>query len=195
MLEKLERRRGQALEHAILFAAWAELETNGYAGLTLDAVATRALTSRPVISRRWPDRAQLALAAIRHVLNANPISVPDMGAVRAEMISLLQQSRDRGEATGVLAMSQIGDYLREANISPDDFKQSILAGEANLIDTIIRRAVVRGEIDEHKLTPRIIQLVPDLLRHELIMTRKPVSDATISEVIDTIFLPLVRRTD
>jgi|SRR5690554_1341236 len=194
MGEKPERRRGEALENAILEAAWEELAASGYANLTMEAVAARAQTSRPVINRRWPDRANLALAAIRHILNSNPVLVPDLGSIRAELISVLRQSRDRGTSTGVLAMTQIGDYLREADISPDDFKHSILAGEADMLDTIIQRAIARGEIDEQKLTPRIVQLVPDLLRHELLMTRKPVTDSAIAEVIDTIFLPLVRRT-
>jgi hypothetical protein len=30
------------------------------------------------------------------------------------------------------------------------------------------------------------------LRHELLMTLKPVSDKTIAEIVDTVFLPLVR---
>jgi hypothetical protein len=32
----------------------------------------------------------------------------------------------------------------------------------------------------------------DLFRHELLMTLKPLSDKTIEEIVDTIFLPLVR---
>ena len=31
------RRRGEALEHALLDAAWAELQAVGYAGLTMEA--------------------------------------------------------------------------------------------------------------------------------------------------------------
>jgi hypothetical protein len=32
----------------------------------------------------------------------------------------------------------------------------------------------------------------DLVRHELIMTQAPVPDATLVEIVDRIFLPLVR---
>ena len=35
------RRRGEALEHALLDAAWAELQAAGYTGLTMEAVADR----------------------------------------------------------------------------------------------------------------------------------------------------------
>ena len=57
------RRRGATLEEAILDAAWAELIDHGYAEMTLEAVAKRAGTSRPVLYRRWPSRTKLATAA------------------------------------------------------------------------------------------------------------------------------------
>jgi AcrR family transcriptional regulator len=46
------RRRGQALESALLEAAWTELHNVGYAKLTMERVADRAQTSRAVIYRR-----------------------------------------------------------------------------------------------------------------------------------------------
>lgn len=190
--EKAGRRRGDALESAILEAAWEELVAGGFAALTMEAVAARAQTSRPVIGRRWPDRAQLALAAIQHLIATHPLTVADLGSIRAEMLSLLRQSRDRGLSTGLVAMLQMGDYLRGTGMSPDALKVSMLQGESGLLDTIIARGIARGEVDASKLTPRIVTLVPDLLRHELLMRRGSVSDAEIAEVIDTIFLPLVR---
>jgi AcrR family transcriptional regulator len=45
----VERRRGKALEDAVLDAAWSELADGGYASFTMEAVAARAHTSRPVL--------------------------------------------------------------------------------------------------------------------------------------------------
>jgi AcrR family transcriptional regulator len=55
-----------ALDAALLEAAWDELGEVGYPGFTLDGVAARAGTSRPVLARRWPNRAELVIAAMRH---------------------------------------------------------------------------------------------------------------------------------
>lgn len=192
MDKKAERRRGETLENAILNAAWEELAANGYNNLTMEAVATRAQTSRPVLNRRWSDRAELAVAAIRHMLAQHPLSAPDLGSLREEMITLMRQSLDRGMSTGLLAMLQIGDYFHETGTSPRDFRQNIVPGELETLNTIIQRGIARGEIDAKKLTPRIITLVPDLLRHEMLMTRGHIPDRVISEVVDDIFLPLVR---
>jgi AcrR family transcriptional regulator len=61
----MTRRRGEALEDALLDAAWDELVEVGYGRFTIDGVAARAGTSRPVIYRRWPVRSDLAIAAVR----------------------------------------------------------------------------------------------------------------------------------
>jgi hypothetical protein len=57
--------------------------------------------------------------------------------------------------------------------------------------TIIERAVERGEADPGRLTPHIVSLPADLVRHYLIMNLAPVPDETLVEVVDRIFLPLV----
>ena len=62
----LTRRRGPELENALLEAAYAELVEGGLAAFTLDGVASRAHTSRPVLYRRWATREELVIAAIRH---------------------------------------------------------------------------------------------------------------------------------
>ena len=59
MDEKASRRRGQALEDAILDAAWDVLETGGWSGFTFGAVAERAHSSKPVLYRRWRTREEL----------------------------------------------------------------------------------------------------------------------------------------
>jgi hypothetical protein len=60
------RRRGPALEEALLDAAWTELTERGYDDMTIDAVAVRAGTSRAVLYRRWPNKQELVLATLAH---------------------------------------------------------------------------------------------------------------------------------
>ena len=84
------RRRGDALERALLDAAWEELTEAGYANMTMDGVAARARTSKPVLYRRWPTRAQLVIAAVRaHLPEVTPAGIRDTGSLRGDLAAAL----------------------------------------------------------------------------------------------------------
>ncbi|MFZ2625286.1 MAG: helix-turn-helix domain-containing protein, partial [Propionibacterium sp.] len=65
------RRRGPALEAALLDAAWQVLLEVGYDELTFEAVAAVAGTSRAVLYRRWPAKPELVRAAAVRALGAD----------------------------------------------------------------------------------------------------------------------------
>jgi AcrR family transcriptional regulator len=196
-VKKAMRRRGNALEEAILEAAWAELLDRGYAGFTMEAVAKRAGTSRPVLSRRWQTRADLAVAAIGSYIQKNLISVPDLGNVRDELAMFLHRISGRGMIVVAKVLFSMRDYFAETNSSLAGLRSELRKGlgDNRTIDEILRRGVRRGEIDPSKLTKRIVSLPLDLVRHEGLMTQKPIPRAVIGEILDSIFLPLVAATD
>jgi len=187
------RRRGRTLEAALLQAAWDELTEVGYAGFTIDGVAVRAGTSRAVLYRRWPNRPELIVAALRQHGRLDPFDVPDTGSLREDLLALLRHmSASVGEVTGVISFL-IAYSFSEAGVSPSVLRERALAETANSgMRQIIDRAVARGEIDPARLSPRIRSLPVDLVRHDVIMTQQPVPDATLVEIVDRIFLPLVR---
>ncbi|MFN3472972.1 MAG: TetR/AcrR family transcriptional regulator [Blastomonas sp.] len=188
----VRRRRGAALEQAILDVTWQVLREADYSALTLEAVALRAGTSRPVIARRWSTRAELVLAAIRHRLLTHPLNVPDLGNVREELIEFLKQSVERGWPFAMMFTCQMGDYFTETRTNLHQLRSAIRSADENAIFNILHRAVQRGEVDGRKLTPNIVRLPKDLLFNNAMMTLKPTSDDYIVELVDTIFLPLVR---
>jgi AcrR family transcriptional regulator len=186
-----ERRRGSVLEDAILDAAWAELSEQGYAAMTLEAVAKRAGTSRPVLHRRWPSRVKLATAALGRYLATNPIQAPDLGSIRAEMKVLLRGMSSRARPDLLRLLFDMSGDLAAAKTRPADLRAEITNDRA--IRAVIQRAIERGEVDPDRLTPRIVALPTDLARHEMLMTLKPLPDEVIREIVEDIFLPLVRR--
>ncbi len=185
------RRRGAALEAALLDAAWDELCAAGYPGFTLDGVAARAGTSRPVLARRWSNRAELVVAALRHHAAVAAVDVPDTGTLRGDVLAVLGQlSASVSEMAGLLSFV-LADYFDATGLSPSGLRERILTGTPSRMAAIIQRAVDRGEIDPGRLSPRIVSLPVDLVRHDLIMSRAPVPEETLVEIVDRIFLPLV----
>jgi AcrR family transcriptional regulator len=187
------RRRGAALEHAVLDAAWDELRGGGYANLTMDAVADRARTSRPVLYRRWADRADLAVAAIRHAIAKSPVTIPDTGTLRGDLIGLMQQISKRRALFAVVISLQMSEYFAETSSTLGDLRESLLQGTANPFDVVLERWIERGELHRERITPRVASLLPDLVRNEVMTTRKPLTNAVIAELVDDIFLPLVAQ--
>jgi AcrR family transcriptional regulator len=197
-LKKTVRRRGNALEEAILEAAWVELLERGYAGFTMERVAERAGTSRPVLSRRWQTRADLAMAAIGAYIQGNhPTSVPDLGSVRDELAMFLHKMSGRGMIEAAKILFSMRDYFAETGSSLADLIHELRKTVAvhRTIDEILQRGIRRGEIDPSKLTKRIASLPLDLVRHEGFLTHKPIPRAVINEILDSIFLPLVIRKE
>jgi AcrR family transcriptional regulator len=185
------RRRGQELEDALLDAAWDALIEGGYAAFTIDAVAERAGTSRPVLYRRWKTREDLVLAAIGHHVTRDVRPIPDTGSLRDDVIAVLLDANETRIAMAAIIVGQLGTYYQETGTTPADIRRQIIGERTTLIETIVRRAVERGEIDPARLTPRIAGLPFDLVRHEVMMTLGPVPKDTIVEIVDDIFLPLV----
>jgi AcrR family transcriptional regulator len=186
-----ERRRGAVLEAAILDAAWAELSDGGYSNFTLEGVARRAGTSRPVLHRRWPSRSRLATAAMGRFVALNPIEVPDLGSFRQEMKLLLRLLSAR-------ARPDLVRLLFDLQSDSDDDRSSLAqvqgeVADSGLVARILDRGAQRGEINPNLVTPRIAALPTDLARHEILMGLAPLSETAIDEIIDDIFLPLVGR--
>lgn len=189
-----QRRRGEALERALLDAAWAELDANGYSDLTMEAVAARAGTSRPVLSRRWPTRSDLALAAIRHHFDADPIDLPDHGNLRDDLIDYLRQANERRSQLVGPLMLRFSGIVSDSDGGLAGLREQLIGGRPTMLDTILDRAAARGELDRAALPPIVAQLPFTLLRHELLMRMAPADDATIVAIVDDVFLPLAARS-
>jgi AcrR family transcriptional regulator len=184
------RRRGATLEHALLDAAWQELQESGYAKLTMERVADRAGTSRAVIYRRWRNRPELVIAAMRHHQPVLSGSIPDTGTLRGDMLAVLRRASTRITETGPnTVIGMLSDLLSDEQAF-DKILEQLRGGE--VMSSVLDRAAARGESREN-ISPRLARLPLDLLRHELILTHHPPSQDTLEEILDEIFLPLVLR--
>ena len=185
------RRRGAELENAILDAAWEQLTAEGYEHFTIDTVAARARTSKPVLYRRWKTREDLLRDTVRHRGAASPPAIPDTGTLRGDLLALLASANTTRNPMTALVSSMLGSYYNQASPTPADLREAFMSQRGSAVGQVVNRAVKRGEIDQARLTPRIIDLPFDLLRNEWMMTLKPVPDHVLRQIVDDIFIPLV----
>ncbi|WUK67810.1 TetR/AcrR family transcriptional regulator [Streptomyces coelicoflavus] len=189
----MQRRRGQQLEAALLDAAWAELCERGWAGFALDSVARRAGTSTPVIYRRWSGKAGLVEAAVVHAAEDRPVELPDTGSLRDDLITVMRESNGARVALIASSAALLGGYFEETGTNLAELRDRILDDRHSMAETLLARAVERGEVDAGVLTPRLTSLAFDLFRHEVLTTLRPVGEDTILEIVDDIVLPLLTR--
>ncbi|MEV5711745.1 TetR/AcrR family transcriptional regulator [Actinoallomurus sp. NPDC052274] len=186
------RRRGAALEEAILGAAVDELTESGYAGLTMDKVAARAGTNKNAIYRRWPNRLALGIAAYRRLTTT--AAVPDTGTLRGDVLEYLRRANRHWS-------SPLGAILRDLLAAAGGASEVLAqlqdqSGDAVAAPwlTILGRAVARGEAAPEALHPRVATVAIVLLRNEFVVRGVPTApDDVLIEIVDEVYLPLVRR--
>lgn len=181
---RTHRRRGAALEAAILQAAWAELADVGYQRLTMEAVAARAETGKQVLYRRWHNRAELVIAALRRNTGSIVDSIPNTGSLRGDVLAVLRHMAQRQHD---VSPDTFHGLLAEASELPPGFL-TIMDG---VMDTLLQRAADHGECDPATLSPRVISLPATLVRYEILITNEPIMDSTLVGIVDDVFLPLV----
>ena len=193
--KKGTRRRGEILEEAILMAAWEELAETGYTRLTMENVAARAGTNKAVLYRRWHNKSELVMTALKKYLPKITDEIPDTGDLRNDVYTYLHA---RVEPLKTIGAQTIRGLMMEPQVW-----RTLMASLPQIIQNrsenkltaamkaIMKNAELRGEVNLEKLSPRIITLPFDLLQYEVITKQGPVSDAAITEIVDDIFMPII----
>lgn len=188
------RRRGSTLEQAIFDAVWELLAESGYDMLSMAAVAARAHTSKPVLYRRWDNRAELALAAVRNKVPPPRFPSADQGDLRSDLIAMLRPLANWLEGTP----PQIVRSLRAAALADPELMHAaqsrmMQVDVGTAFHEVLARAVGRGEVGSTAIPPRVVRLPVQLMRAESLHAM-PVPDEVVVEIVDQILLPLLTNS-
>ncbi|WP_329213049.1 TetR/AcrR family transcriptional regulator [Streptomyces sp. NBC_01485] len=185
------RRRGKVLEQAIFDAVVEQLATVGYAGLTMDAVAATARTSKAAIYRRWSNKAELVVDALDNAL-PSPDELPERDSVREELIELLREKAD-------VLNSQVGRAVQSllAEIDRDRpfmrlVDERVFAPRQDVFRRILERGVARGEVRKGSVSPLVAGIGPAMLVQRFLGDPSPVPHDLLVAVVDDLILPLIR---
>jgi AcrR family transcriptional regulator len=187
------RRRGEELEAALLDAAWAELAEVGFPKLTMESVAARAKTGVAVLYRRWHRKDDLVMDAIAHYGREHPVDVPDTGSLRGDMLATLSNIGEGPAVFTTVVSAAFSGLLANTGLPPAEVRARLISDRPLGSAQVYRRAQERGEIDLDSIPEAVLAMPFDLMRHDLLMTLKPVSKERILAIVDDLFLPLVGR--
>jgi AcrR family transcriptional regulator len=186
-----QRRRGEELEAALLDAAWDELAEVGFAKLTMESVAVRAKTGVAVLYRRWPNKDDLVIAAIGHYGKTRPVVIPDTGTLRGDMLTLLGRINDGRNSLTVVVSAAFAGLQSSTGLTPAEVRTRLIGDRPIWSYDIYRRAHERGELDLDTIPAAVLTMPFDLMRHDLLMTLRPVPADRITAIVDDLFMPLL----
>jgi AcrR family transcriptional regulator len=139
------RPRSEAVDRAILDAALALMAREGYARMSVDAVAAEAGVGKPTVYLRHPSKAALATAALAHLRERTAPS--DIGDTRADLVAHLRHFRAGVERP--FGMAMIGNVLAEEHHTPElleRFRERLVTPRRRMIASVLERARDRGEL-------------------------------------------------
>ncbi|MEA4944422.1 MAG: TetR/AcrR family transcriptional regulator [Propionicimonas sp.] len=180
------RRTAAEVQQAITDAVLAELNEAGFAGLTFEKVARRAGTSRPVLYRRYPDRAAMAVQTLGSSLST--IIPEPQDSLREDLIAWLQAAHNR---TITIGPRNLRGLLGEVGDTDLDLVLPFVAGAADLVrERVLEPAQRRGELGDTVIPDEIVNVPFVLARDQTIFTSTREPD--LAGIVDTIAVPLYR---
>lgn len=181
----LGARRNPLSEAAILDAAAALIAEQGYAKLTIEAVAKRAHAGKATIYRWWPSRGHLLLALYSRAKTGLP--EPDTGDFAQDLTEYLSAmlAQWRGDS-GPAQAETLRLIIAEAQTDPTMAKALAEERRTNWhhIDRIIFRANFRGDLNPALTPERAEQRVISMLWYLLLTGQVPSADQVPALVAD-----------
>ncbi|WP_370372003.1 TetR/AcrR family transcriptional regulator C-terminal ligand-binding domain-containing protein [Catenulispora sp. GP43] len=115
--------------------------------MTMESVAARAKTGVAVLYRRWPNKDDMVLAAIRHYGTTHPVEAPDTGSLRGDMIAFFTGFGVARVGFTAIVSATFAGLLDTTGMTPAEVREKVLTDGSRWSRTIYGRAHDRGEID------------------------------------------------
>jgi AcrR family transcriptional regulator len=172
--------RSARVRESILAAVLHELTVNGYAALSMEAVASRAGVNKTTVYRRWPTLDDLLVDALTTWAED---AIPDMdtGSIETDLIALGKTLADqlnggvgRQIAAVVLTAGLRSAQLREATRRYFD-QQAVRA------TPLVTKAIDRGELPVNTDPNALLTTFRAPLFYRMVTTGDPIDDGLIAQ--------------
>ena len=182
----LRRQPGRPTEEratrAALDAVLDLIVERGINGVTTNAVAERARTSKATMYRRWPTKDALIGDAIGMLVNRE-IAVPDTGSLEDDLRELLTEAVElySTERAAALTPELLAGMAREPKLA-EAVRQGFLAERRRALDAVLHRAREREELRadvDHELC---LDLLGGVVFYRLLVTGGPLDEHLVREL-------------
>lgn len=187
------RRRGAELDTAIRSAVLALLGEHGPDGVTMEAVAAAAHTSKPVLYRRWPDRRALLRDTLLSVV-VTAIPSDDTGSFREDMLAVLRGWAELFAGDGAALMRSVIVAVAADPELGSTFRTDVIGWRKDEMNALLARGIERGQVRPDIPVDVVRELGQSVLWHRLLITGDPITDELVVQLVDEILVPLCAPT-
>lgn len=187
------RPRNPQINESVLAATLDILDEHGYSGVTFEAVARRAGTSRPAIYRRWSGRPALVLDAIATRLEVP--EQPDTGCTLCDIDESFQVFLAAYRSTRPDVLSAL-----YADCAPDpDLRQlyldTIIQPARQAVGRTLEHATARGDLRTDADHDLLLDLVGSLVHYSAMFKPEHLSDQDAGQAIEILLQGAARDYD
>lgn len=153
----------------------------GFAGVSVDEIVRRSGVAKTTIYRHWPTRADLLRDACSTI--GTPLDVPDTGSFEADVTALITNFVHllrTAKWTSVLP-SVIDAAERDPDIAA--MYSRLQEGYSAPLQTVIERAVQKGELSKTTDAALLIAAVIGPLFYRRWFSREPLTDAFAKQIV------------
>lgn len=160
------------------------LEERGYEGLSMASIAERAGVHETSLYRRWKTKEQLVLDAVNHRV-VQGIPVPDTGALRSDLIAVLQSLQ-------LFLQSKVGQALVQTAVAtlhvPElrALRQERWRQRCAQLQILFDRAITRGEVSPQIDCQFLLEMLSGIMYMRLFVVNEPVDEMLPERVVDLI---------
>ncbi|MFJ1898793.1 MULTISPECIES: TetR/AcrR family transcriptional regulator [unclassified Streptomyces] len=175
------RPRDPAIDQAILDAGLTLLDEVGYTGLTLEAVARRAGTTKPTIYRRWAGLPELLLDALTARLGK--LEVPDTDCTICDLSDAIKLHVGAFQRMPPDALASL---LADCNDEPqrhEAFMAALFDPPRHAVGRVLDGAIVRGDLRDDVDRDLLLDLLASLVHYRALFGHASTSDAEVEQAV------------
>jgi AcrR family transcriptional regulator len=145
MNQSVGRPRDDSVDVRVVDSTLEILNSDGFGGLSIEGIASRAGVSKATIYRRWDSKEELLVDAMATLVHE--VEVPDSGDIRADLITAVEGMHRFvcDTRAGEVFPWLVGEIATQSSIGKR-YAMSVIGPRRSMIGSLISHAVERGEL-------------------------------------------------
>jgi AcrR family transcriptional regulator len=183
----LDRAKDQAITAAVVDV----LARLGHSGFTMDEVALAAGVGKAAIYRRWSSKTDLLVSYTEGSIEGT-LDLSDTGQLRSDLVVLLSSAAAHFNGPAGRANRALLSAVHDDPVLAAAYQAGPVAQWGDAFREVFDRAVRRGEIRADAASSVAAEAGAAILVQRWLLQGAHIDEALVTDVVDTVVLPLLR---